>query len=125
MEIPIKARKPRKDSLYSVEERKIMNQFKAEYRRQPTKEQRGDVIRSKLLPNLYNYWVQLGTAPKSTEESLSRLKVIFLFKHYLAYIFRFLVPCRMGEKQLAPIKHNSGIQVIPQSDKYRSCMADT
>jgi hypothetical protein len=64
-----------------------MNRFKPEYRMQPTKELRANIIRSKLLPNLFNYWVQQGTAPQTDEEILSQLKVILVFIHTVCQIY--------------------------------------
>lgn len=104
MEPPVKTRKPRKDSAYTVEERTLMNQYKQKYMTQPTRELRANVIRNEILPDLYNYWVKLGTAPQSGEESLVCMKVtLFLCSSLLpfSYIDIIVGTGGMGEKQLA------------------------
>jgi hypothetical protein len=77
MDIPLlpKARKHRKDAFYSPAEMTILVKHKQEYRTQPTRELRGNVLRTKILPDLYNYWVEKGTEPQTEEESTARMKV--------------------------------------------------
>ena len=73
--IPPKARKPRKDALYNQEEMKILNRYKDEYRGLTTPELRGDLIRSHVLQDIFNYWTSQGSAPTTEDESVARMKV--------------------------------------------------
>lgn len=73
---PSNARKPRKDARYSREEMTILIEYKEEYREQTTRELRANIIRTKILPRLYNFWVANGTGPKDENESENRMKVI-------------------------------------------------
>ena len=73
---PSNVRKPRKDARYSREEMTILIEYKEEYREQTTRELRANVIRTKILPRLYNFWVANGTGPKDENESENRMKVI-------------------------------------------------
>ena len=83
--IPVtaKARKLRKDAFYSPAERTILNKYKQEYRMQPTRELRGNVLRTKILPDLFNYWDHEGLGPETDEESTVCMKVISL--SYFSY----------------------------------------
>jgi hypothetical protein len=72
---PSKARKPRKDALYTRDEMIVLNRHKEEYRQQTTQELRADVIRTKILVDLFNFWAEQGRAPKDEEESVARMKV--------------------------------------------------
>jgi hypothetical protein len=84
-----------------VEERKLMNKYKQEYMTQPTRELRANVIRNKILPDLYNYWVQLGTAPQLGEDSLVFMKAtLFLCLILLpfSYMDWIVGTGSMGEK---------------------------
>ena len=67
--------KPRKDTLYSRDEVKLLNVHKAEYREQTTPELRKKVVIERILPDIFNHWRSQGTAPNDEEESNSRVKV--------------------------------------------------
>jgi hypothetical protein len=73
--VSTKPRKLRKDAFYSPAERTILNKHKEEYRMQPTRQLRGNVLRTKILPDLFNYWDGEGLGPKTEEESTTRMKV--------------------------------------------------
>ena len=77
MEIPVPAKtgKHRKDAYYSPAERNVINVHKLEYRMQPTRELRANIFRTKILPDLFNYWVQEGQGPETEEDSTERMKV--------------------------------------------------
>ena len=73
--VPRPSRKPRKDGLYSREEKIILNRYKEEYRRLTTRELRGNLIRTFVLQDIFNYWTAQGMAPTTEEENISRMKV--------------------------------------------------
>lgn len=73
-EIP-KTRKPRKDAYYTREEIQVINTHKEEYRQQTTRELRSNVFKTKILVDLFNFWLDQGTAPGDEEESTNRIKV--------------------------------------------------
>jgi hypothetical protein len=76
--IPPRARKPRKDALYSRDEITVLNRYKEQYRQLTTSEARGDLIRNYVLVDIFNFWTQKGMAPKDEEESIMRMKVFTL-----------------------------------------------
>ena len=63
-----KTRKPQKDALYSREELEVISKHKQEYRDQTTQEMQGEILRSKVLVDLFNYWLWEGKAPADEEE---------------------------------------------------------
>lgn len=71
----VKARKPRKDALYTIQELQILSKYKTEYRQQTTRESRAQIIREKILVDLFNFWIEHGKGPVNGEESISRAKV--------------------------------------------------
>jgi hypothetical protein len=73
-----KIRKPRKDALYSREELEVINKYREEYRQQTTRELRAAVLKTKILVDLFNFWLQQGRAPADEESSVSRMKVSLL-----------------------------------------------
>jgi hypothetical protein len=70
-----KVRKPRKNCLYSVEERIVIQPFKDEYRSQTLAERRGHIFRSKILPAIFDYWAKDGPGSMNSDEVESRVKV--------------------------------------------------
>jgi hypothetical protein len=71
----IKPRKPRKDCFYSLEERKILDAFKDEYRTKTTTEQRGEMFRSRILTAMWTYWAEGGPGSVPSEELTERSQV--------------------------------------------------
>ena len=70
-----KPRKPRKDTLYSKDEVKVLSKYKAEYREQTTPEMRLKIFRNHILPDIFNYWISQASAPSEEDESNARVKV--------------------------------------------------
>lgn len=68
-------RKPRKDALYSREELSVISKHKEEYRQQTTRELRAHLIKTKILVDIFNFWLAQGNAPVDEEESVKRMKV--------------------------------------------------
>ena len=60
-------KRPRKDALYGRDEMRILNKHKEEYLEQTTPQLRADVFRSKILVDIFNYWINEGTLPKETD----------------------------------------------------------
>jgi hypothetical protein len=79
---PPKARQSRKDSCYSRDEMKIIGRYQKEYREQTTRELRGNVFKTKILVDLFNYWLQQGRAPATEEDSATQMKVTWNMKSY-------------------------------------------
>lgn len=67
--------KPRKDTFYSRDEVKVLSAHKAEYRDQTTPELRKKIIIERILPDIFNHWIQNGAEPLDEEESDRRVKV--------------------------------------------------
>ena len=82
-----KSRKPRKDALYSQDEIAVISKHKEEYRQQTTQALRGHVFKTKMLVNIYNFWLAKGMQPVDDEESLKRMKVnLLLIIELLSFI---------------------------------------
>ncbi len=92
MSIPApKVRKPRKDSRYNREEMKVISKYKQEYREQTTRELRGNVFKSKILVDLFNFWLEQDQLPTTEEDSATRMKVTWNMKqpkHLLTIVLR-------------------------------------
>jgi hypothetical protein len=69
------SRRPRKDALYSQEEIEVIGKYKGEYKQQTTRELRAHIIKTKILVDLFNFWLEQGRAPTNEEESTTRIKV--------------------------------------------------
>ena len=70
-----KMRKARQACHYTAEERKVFHIFKEEYRSQTTKERRGHILKTKILPNIFNYWTNDGAQPLNEDDARERVKV--------------------------------------------------
>jgi hypothetical protein len=77
------SRKPRKDSLYSVEEMNILKQHKLEYRSQPTRELRGQIFRNKILVDIFNFWESRGLIGPDETDTQNRIKVMVTLPYHL------------------------------------------
>jgi hypothetical protein len=71
---PVPPRKPRKSSVYNVEERTLLAQYKQQYRSLPTREERLSLVRNKILVDIFNYWSGKGVN-LTPDESHLRMKV--------------------------------------------------
>lgn len=76
---PTTSRRKKLDCLYTPEERKVLEEFKVEYRSHVNRQLRAQTFRSKILPALYEYWKEIDNLPQSVEESENCVKVITLF----------------------------------------------
>jgi hypothetical protein len=70
-----KPRRPRKDAHYSRDEINILNKFKEEYRQQTTRELRAHVFKTKVLVDMFNFWLDRENGAVDEEESVERMKV--------------------------------------------------
>jgi len=68
-------RKPRKDCKYDAKERKAIEEFKEIYQSQTTRNGRLVVLKSQILPAMFNYWASIGKAPSDKEEHVNRAQV--------------------------------------------------
>jgi hypothetical protein len=69
-----KVRKPRKDCQYTAEECTVFLQYKEDYRLQTTSDGRGHIFRSKILPDIFNYWTDNGNISMSSKEMDGHVK---------------------------------------------------
>jgi hypothetical protein len=65
----------RRGTLYSREEIAVISKYKAEYKDQTTRALRANVLRNKILVDLFNYWLVQNKLPSDEEESMQRVKV--------------------------------------------------
>ena len=66
---------PRRGTLYSQKEIAVISKYKAEYKDQTTRALRANVLRNKILVDLFNYWLVQDTLPLDEAESMQRVKV--------------------------------------------------
>jgi len=62
-----KTRKPHRDALYSRDEIAIISKHKEEYQQQTTRALRGHVFKTKILVDIYNFWLAKGMQPVESE----------------------------------------------------------
>jgi hypothetical protein len=75
--IPCQTSKPRRGSRYSEEERALLSKYKDEYKSKTTAQDREQLMKQKVLVDIFNYWFSKeGTIP-SEEESKKRVKVLY------------------------------------------------
>jgi len=66
---------PRRGTLYSREEILVISKHKAEYKEQTTRPLRANVLRNKILVDLFNHWDAQNRLPVDAAESIGRVKV--------------------------------------------------
>jgi hypothetical protein len=71
----LRVRKYRKGSRYTHGERKIIEPYKVAFRSQQCKAGRLQILKSDILPAMFNYWASIDKAPVDEEESRLRAKV--------------------------------------------------
>ena len=57
------AKQPRRDARYSREEMQVISKHKTEYKDQTTRALKANVLRNKILVDLFNFWDKQGTLP--------------------------------------------------------------
>lgn len=72
-------RQPRKGALYSREEIKVISKYKEEYKEQTTKTLRAHVLRTKILVDIFNYWLEQDALPVDEAAIAERVKVSIYF----------------------------------------------
>ena len=70
-----KTKQPRRGTLYTKPELLVISKYKTEYKEQTTRALRANVLRNKILVDLFNYWLEQGTLPMEGEESMRQVKV--------------------------------------------------
>jgi hypothetical protein len=53
----------------------VINIHKEEYKQQTTRELRANILKTKILVDLFNFWLRQGKAPQEEGESVARMKV--------------------------------------------------
>jgi hypothetical protein len=66
---------PRRGTLYSQEEILVISKYKAEYKEQTTRPLRANVLRNKILVDLFNHWDAQKTLPLDEAAAIERVKV--------------------------------------------------
>ena len=116
-----KTRKPRNDSIYSKEEIQVINIHKEEYKQQTTEKSRAKMMKTKILPELFNYWFDRGKRPKTAEESADWIKVSLINDtQTLHFIALCSATCFLGTKQLASLLVGLGPESESQG-QYDKC----
>ena len=68
-------KQPRRGARYSREELIVISKYKAEYKDQTTRALRADVLRNKILVDLFNFWDVQGTLPSDGGICMELVKV--------------------------------------------------
>lgn len=68
----------RKESIYTVDERRILKAYKEEYRQLSSAEERASLFKSKILVDVFNHWASRGKAPGNDLESAEAIKVSYV-----------------------------------------------
>ena len=68
-------KQPRRGTLYTKGELLVISNYKAEYKEQTTRALRANVMRNKILVDLFNYWDIQNMLPSDEVESMKRVKV--------------------------------------------------
>ena len=63
-------KQPRKGTLYTKPELLVISKYKTEYKEQTTRALRTNVLRNKILVDLFNYWLEQKTLPSEGEKSM-------------------------------------------------------
>jgi hypothetical protein len=69
-------KQPRRGTLYTKGELLVISKYKTEYKDQTTRTLRANVLRTKILVDLFNYWDAQNMLPSDDVESMERVKVI-------------------------------------------------
>jgi hypothetical protein len=71
-----KTKQPRRGILYSRAEIVVISKYKAEYKDQTTRTLRANVLRNKILVDLFNYWDAEKSLPLDEVVCIQRVKVM-------------------------------------------------
>jgi len=74
-------KKPRKDCKYNAQERKAIEPFKHIYQSQTTRDGRLLILRSQILPAMFNYWVSVGNDTEDHDSRMKRARVYVTISH--------------------------------------------
>ena len=61
--IPTVTKHPRRGAQFSRKEIEVISKYKDEYKEQTTRPLRANVLRNKIMVDLFNYWDDQGTLP--------------------------------------------------------------
>jgi hypothetical protein len=78
-------RQPRRGARYSREEIVVISKYKAEYKDQTTRALRANVLRTKILVDIFNYWDEQGTLPSDAAVCTEQVKVSIMKQGFLRY----------------------------------------
>jgi len=73
--VPVPARKSRRTCIYTLEERAVLGVYKREYKASTNHHERGNLLRNRLLPAIFNHWYQKDQVMPSEDVALKRRKV--------------------------------------------------
>ena len=68
-------RGPRKKEQYSTGEKDVLNKYKHDYRKTTTKEERYDLLRNRILVDIFNFWYAKGEVTPDIEPDLLSYKI--------------------------------------------------
>jgi len=68
-------RGPRKTGRYSKEEKEVLMKYKDNYRRTTTTEERYDLLRNRILVDIFNFWYAKGEVSPDIEPDLLSDKI--------------------------------------------------
>jgi hypothetical protein len=73
--IPEWTHKARKGCQYNAEERAVLSKYKEAYKKQTTHVDRENLLRGKILVDIFNYWFTKEGVMPSADEATRRIEV--------------------------------------------------
>ena len=74
-EAPRRPRVHNKPCTYTVQERAAIQPFRKRYQNEESKQARIQMMRTEIMPALFDYWEQRGDPPQTNEESTKSVQV--------------------------------------------------
>lgn len=76
-------RGPRKKGRYSKEEKAVLNKYKHDYRKTTTTEERFDLLRNRILVDIFNFWYAKGEVTPNIEPDVLSEKIKVMSKDFM------------------------------------------
>ncbi len=101
---PPKRRVHNKPCTYTTAERTVLQPFREKYEREENKHERAQLLRTEILPALFNYWIERGDRQQTAEESTNSVQVC-LSRSAASDIItdQYVETCAIHTEQLAQV----------------------
>lgn len=113
---------PRKDCAYSEEEMEQLRPFKEDYKT-AGQEERLIIMKTRILPTIFNYWTAQGKRP-TQEEGPGKAKVNGTVVLSALMLTPLAATGKVVRKQLAHVSEGCGERQALAAEENRTAMAD-